>query len=284
MSLNFRAMLACSTIPDIYNDIKYPVIASPKLDGIRCVIANGLAMSRTMKRIPNLFIQRTLQQLQLHGLDGELMVAGDFEDVSSVIMSETHHKQYEFYYNVFDSFHNGSDPFKIRQASAKHMVQTLDNCHVKLVEQVWIADADALEDYWDECVAKGYEGAIVRDPDGPYKQGRSTLNQGWMLKLKKFDDSEGLVIGFEELMHNDDTSTSKKENMLAGDTLGALEVFWNGKIFKVGSGFDSAQRREIWHNQDAYINRHITFKHQGVTKYGTPRFPTYKAFRHEDDM
>jgi len=284
MSLNFRAMLACSTIPDITEDVTYPVIASPKLDGIRCVMANGLAMSRTMKRIPNKFIQRALQQLQIHGLDGELMVDGEFEQVSSVIMSESHPDQHKFYYNVFDSFHNGTDPFKTRQASAKHIVQTLNNVHVKLVEQVWIRCADELMQYWDECVHHGYEGVIIRDPNGPYKQGRSTMNQGWMLKLKKFDDSEGLVIGFEELLHNDDTSSNKKENMIPGDTLGALEVFWNGKTFKVGSGFDTQQRDEIWQNREHYRDRHITFKHQGVTKYGIPRFPTFKGFRHTEDM
>ena len=102
-----------------------------------------------------------------------------------------------------------------------------------------------------------------------------------MLKLKIFKEAEASIIGFEELLHNDDTSTHKKENQVPGDTLGAL-IVRNGDLeFKIGSGFNLQQRSEIWHNRDSYIGKRVTYKYQELTKYGKPRFPTYKGVRYD---
>jgi len=40
--------------------IKYPCIVSPKLDGIRCIIINGVAMSRSLKPIRNEYVQKCI--------------------------------------------------------------------------------------------------------------------------------------------------------------------------------------------------------------------------------
>ena len=96
-----KAMLACSTIPELKN-ISYPVYASPKLDGIRCLAKDGIAMSRNDKLIPNEFIQEEFGRLELSGLDGELMVDGDFNTVQSAIMSVL--GLAVFYFFVFDYF------------------------------------------------------------------------------------------------------------------------------------------------------------------------------------
>ena len=99
MNLGFKPMLACSKIPHL-ELIAYPVLASPKLDGIRCLAGNGVAFSRSMKRIPNDYVQQVFRELELHGLDGELMLDGDFNNVQSGIMSV--HGRPKFYFNVFD--------------------------------------------------------------------------------------------------------------------------------------------------------------------------------------
>ena len=80
-----------------YDKIQYPVLATPKLDGIRCLMVEGVAMSRTMKPIPNQFVQEELAGL--NGLDGELMVKGDFNAVSSAIMSRD--GEPDFFFHVF---------------------------------------------------------------------------------------------------------------------------------------------------------------------------------------
>jgi len=271
-------MLAASQTPDL-TKIEYPVLASPKLDGIRCVIADGIPFSRNMKRIPNLFIQREIMKLQQHGLDGELMTTGDFNDVQSGIMSIN--GEPNFYLNVFDNFELDMFGFWDRYKKTKELVTELDSPHVKMVPHKVMNDAVELKAFWAACVEQGFEGAMVRSLNGPYKRGRSTLKQGYLVKLKKWLDDEGTVIGFEELERNEDTSTKRKENMVGANTLGSLVVQWRGVTFNVGSGFDDHTRAEIWNNKEAYQGKEVTFRYQEVSKYGKPRFPTFKAFRED---
>ena len=72
--MNFKPMLA-SQIDDL-STVKYPVYASYKLDGIRAIIYQGVAYSRSLKPIPNKSIQEWAMQNKesLEGLDGEFIV------------------------------------------------------------------------------------------------------------------------------------------------------------------------------------------------------------------
>ena len=48
--------------------MQYPLIVSPKLDGIRAIVSNGIVYSASMKEIPNHHIQRCLRDME--GYDG----------------------------------------------------------------------------------------------------------------------------------------------------------------------------------------------------------------------
>lgn len=277
MTLLFRPMLAASKTPAL-STLTYPLLASPKLDGIRCIVADGVPYSRNMKRIPNKHIQQQIMALHQHGLDGELMIDGGFENVSSGVMSISGTPN--FYLNVFDNFHLQHLGFNIRYLKTIDIVKELNSPLIRMVEHVLIRSVAELQTFWDKCIAEGYEGAMTRTIDGPYKNGRSTVNQGYLVKLKSWLDDEATVIGFEELLTNEDAGNSnKKENMVPADTLGALVVQWGRVTFKVGSGFDMAMRHKIWQNQSAYLGGRVTFKYQELSMYGVPRFPIYKGFR-----
>ena len=80
-----------------------------------------------------------------------------------------------------------------------------------------------------------------------------------MLKVKRFEDAEATVIGHQK-------GTGRCTGML-----GALEVREkDGTEFKIGSGFDDAQRRK-----PPKIGTVVTFKFQGRSNNGVPRFPIY---------
>jgi len=49
-----RAMLAAKATLE---SVKYPVYVSPKLDGIRCLVENGVCYSRKWKPLPNKQLQ-----------------------------------------------------------------------------------------------------------------------------------------------------------------------------------------------------------------------------------
>lgn len=285
----FKPMLAASVVPAL-DEINYPIMASPKLDGIRCVTPNGYICSRNMKPIPNKHVRDTLQALSVTELDGELMVDGDFNSVQSAIMSES--GQPKFYYNVFDSLIEPKAKFMHRSNIAHAMVDILDSPHVRIVPQVWVDNAEQLAELWQEWLDQGYEGAIVRDPYAPYKNGRSTLKQGWMLKLKKFDDSEAEIVGMEELMHNDNAAeigelgqtkrSSHQDCMTPGGTLGSFVCAWKGITFNLGTGFTAEQRQQYWdHGTQLSLAK---FKYQGVGPKGKPRFPVFLGFRDQADL
>lgn len=281
-----QPMLAASDVPNLETEVKYPCFIQPKLDGIRCLAINGKAYSRKMKLIPNEFIQKVFAELNLHGFDGELMVHGDFNKVQSAVMSED--GEPDFYYVVYDKWDSDS-PYLNRVEDIEESLPK--SKHLDSIQTAYCINHKAAENWLEEFIYQGFEGAILRSINSPYKQGRSTFKEGYLLKLKKFLDDEAVVIGFEERLHNTNEQerdergyakrSSKKEGMVGADTLGSLIVSWRGVEFGVGSGFNDAQRKEIWENRDKYLGKLVTFRYQELSALGVPRFGTFKWFREE---
>lgn len=281
-------MLAASTVPDLHTEVKYPCYIQQKLDGIRCIAIDGVAYSRKMKPIPNKFIQKFFADNNLNGFDGELMVYGDFNDVQSGVMSID--GEPDFYYVVYDLW-NSEDIYQRRRSLLVQEVLKLGSPRVQNISNVIVHNAEQAESELGVFIDQGYEGGILRSVDGLYKQGRSTFKEGYLLKLKKFYDDEAVIVGYEEKLTNTNTKevdergkakrSSKKEGMVAAGTLGSLIVEWKGKQFNIGSGFTDSQRQDIWDNREEYLSKPVTFKYQELTKYGIPRFPTFKALRLE---
>ena len=58
------------------NALSFPLLATPKLDGIRCLKLNGRALTRSFKPVSNRFIREWIEANLPDGLDGELIVKG----------------------------------------------------------------------------------------------------------------------------------------------------------------------------------------------------------------
>lgn len=283
-----RPQLASSEIPDIYTQVRWPKIMQPKLDGICCLAVNGVAMSRTMKPIPNKYVQKVFKELSLHGLHGELMVEGDFNSVQSAIMSEE--GEPDFYYVVYDLW-NTVLPYSTRNPHLIELVLSYNNRHICAIDGGVVNSPYECELELKHYIEVGYEGAMLRDPDSLYKQGRHTLKSQALMKLKKFYDDEAIILGFEEKLSNNNVQekdergyskrSHKKEGMIPASTLGSLIVSWKGLQFNIGSGYDDIMRKYIWDNQESLIGKFVTFKYQELSKYGVPRFPVFKCIREE---
>jgi DNA ligase-1 len=61
------------------------------------------------------------------------------------------------------------------------------------VEHKILANVDELIAYEEEQVVAGYEGICFRSPDSPYKHGRSTFKEGFLIKLKRFTTDEAVI-------------------------------------------------------------------------------------------
>jgi DNA ligase-1 len=286
-----------SGTPDDTSQIKFPVLASVKLDGIRCLRIKGETVSRTFKQIPNKHIQELTKGLP-DGLDGELMVVDGFSQVQSSIMSADGTPDFEYY--VFD--YVSDDVNKAYDKRMAELSKLTLPAFCKVVLPVLIKSAEELDAYEAKCLAEGYEGIMTRKPDGKYKCGRSTEREGLLLKVKRFKDSEVEVIGFEEQNENTNEAeqdafgrtkrSSAKAGMVGKDTLGKFLVKeigdtpWKGKEFAIGTGegLTAELRKQIWDDRDSYLGKIITYKYQPHGTLHLPRIPIFKGFRSKDDM
>jgi DNA ligase-1 len=287
----FKPLLASKL--DI-NKIIYPVLGSPKLDGIRAMIFDKIVYSRKLIKIPNKLIQNSFGIEILNNYDGELILGSPvsnnvYRKTNSAVMTENSNLIVD--YHIFDYINNESyiDRYK-KVAQLKNLY--LKN--IKIVDNVLLNNEKELLNYEQELLDQGYEGLMVRKIDGVYKQGRSTVNEGILLKLKRFVDNEAIVIGFTELMSNQNKveidnlgylkRSSNKENLVAMGMLGALILKGiNGKfknvIFNLGVGFTNEDRIYIWNNRDSIMNIIVKYKHFDIGNYDKPRMLTFVGFR-----
>lgn len=288
-----KPMLATATDG---TNLNYPLLASPKLDGIRCLIKDGVAVSRSLKPIPNKHVQHLFGRPEFNGLDGELIVGevaapNVFQATTSGVMSIEGEPDVFFY--VFDDYSCPTLKFKSRLLSVAGRVKKL---RVIPVGHTIVENEEELLNCEASYLAQGFEGLMVRDPDGQYKHGRSTLRQSWLLKLKRFEDSEAMIMGSKELMHNSNEAkinvlghqerSHQKAGLQGKNMLGALSVkdIKTGVTFDLGTGFTEVQRKEFWVNRKQLLGKLIKYKYQPVGVKEKPRFPVFLGFRAKHDL
>ena len=271
--------------------------ASPKLDGIRCMIQDGIALSRSLKPIRNKHVQSLLGHKEFNGLDGELIVGVPtdrdvYRNTTSHVMSE--HKEFKFTFWVFDNFALNM-PYADRR-NVIHQLFPQQKDFIQILSYDVVTSMEQLQDYESDCLAIGYEGVILRDPGAMYKHGRSTAKEGGLLKVKRFEDGEAGILAVEEQMHNGNEAktnelgrtqrSSHKENKVPMGTLGALvcKDVVSGIQFNIGTGFTDEVRKQLWECQDKLIGQTIKYKSFKIGVKDAPRHPVYLGMRDESDM
>jgi DNA ligase-1 len=287
-------------IPDLAA-LRFPLLVSPKLDGVRAIKVANRLMSRNLKEIPNKFIQKAFETIP-SGIDGELVFGDPTDDpyraTVSAVMSEDGEPDVTYY--IFDAC-NLTDPFTFRFELVKTLggLAMMAGLNVRVVPHVWVYDVEDLLKAEEEFVSQGYEGLMIRDPNGPYKFGRSTLKEGYLLKLKRFYDSEALVIGLYEKLHN--TNEAKKNalgrterstckaGMVGAGVLGGFDVRglkgdFAGVEFKIGGKFKAAERKKFWKERESLIGKIAKYKYFPVGSKDKPRFPIFLGWRDPIDL
>lgn len=279
----------------VFENIKFPVLATPKIDGIRCIKVNGQALSRSFKPIPNHHIRNLIEKHLPDGLDGELLCGDGFSDVQSMVMGRE--GEPKFTYLIFD--YVSDSLIKPYSERLKELAALNLNAYdfVNILYPEVANNLEELKDIMAKHLEQGHEGTMIRDPGSPYKCGRASLKEGYLTAIKYFEDGEAEVIGFEELMHNENGQTkdafghsersSKKENMVAGNTLGAFIVRKaDGTEFKIGTGqgLTAALRKEIWDNKEQYLGKLVHYRSQPHGVKDKPRIPVWHGFRSPEDM
>lgn len=284
--MKLRPMLA-APVGDI-NTLRYPLLASAKLDGVRALVFEGVVLSRTLKPIPSQAVQQAFGHLE--GYDGELIVGSltawnCYRRTVSAVMTELWSNVEELTFRVFDNILQPQAPYVNR-------LESVDLAYRHLHKGI-MGPRDLIE-LEEQALAAGYEGLILRDPAAEYKMGRSTQKQGWMLKLKRFTDAEATVVGFEELYSNrnpaqlDERGYTKhshhQANLVPMGTLGALLVEYNEMSFAIGTGFTHVERIELWQRRELLVGKLVKFKYFEVGMKDAPRHPVFLGFRDKEDV
>lgn len=304
--MTFRPMLATreSITEEDVASLSYPLLVSPKLDGWRCIITPEGPVTRAFEPIPNNYVRNKLKLLPI-GLDGELIVGPmTGKDVWNRTQSglSKHDGEPSFVFHVFDDYrHPGAFVGRLNAARCAIAGIPYDLVPVIHLPHTEVHSPHQLADLERHYVYQEFEGMIIRDPAGGYKFGRATRKEATLLKYKRFDHSEALIVGFKEKQRNDnvlETSalgyakrSKKKEGMVPVGVLGAFECALIDRVDPLGnpitfdlSGFTAKQREEIWANQNNYLRQIARLKHQGFTSDGKPRCPIYEGLRDPRDM
>lgn len=279
--------------------LHYPVLASLKKDGIRFVKTNDLR-SRTLKLIPNVSIRTRAMKLP-YGFDGELWTPElSYDRIESIVMSEEHSESDRIEFHLLDDFNC------VPQAGYKERCDCLFQRLCTAIKEEIIDSATGLKFalyntcstpeellvFEKQCIEQQGEGICFRTPDSPYKQGRSTLREQYLVKLSRFVREEVTVVGFEEQQENTNSEkrnsigmmdrSSHKRALVGKNTLGAfLCITSSGIEVRVGTGvgLTDSLRKKIWNEQDKFLGKEITIKSKAHGVKVKPRSPIFVGFR-----
>ncbi len=291
----FNPMLAAEAE---LGNITYPIYASPKHNGVRGCVQNGVLLGRSLKPIPNLHTQTLFSHGLLNGLEGELVV-GAFNDENVFVNSQSGVGTVEgtpaVKWYIFDQY----DPhavFNLRLATVQFRVSMLAHPDIEMIPYKLLNSDEELEAYSEEVVAQGYEGLVLRKPTARYKTGRSTDKEQGFMRYCGWLKSEAKVLRFEEGQINNNESTinelgfkkksSHKANKVGSGRSGKMVVqdLKTGLIHKMPVPTVKLQD-ETWQHPEKYVGElsHYKFK-PPVKAGGLPRFPQHLGFRSPDDM
>lgn len=281
--------------------LRYPTWGSLKLDGVRSTVKDYGLLSRSLKPIPNQHTQNRFRKLG-DGLDGELIVgAPNVPEVFSLTQSSvmTKHGTPDVNYYLFDLWNMPGVAYHERYEQLRDIVVVQQEHYpLYLLEQYPLRNEKEVLAFEEWAVNNGYEGIMLRDPDGVYKFGRSTTNEGILLKFKRWEDSEAVVLRVIEAQHNENEGfidergytkrSSHKDNKRPAGWMGALEVrdIHNGKEFEIGmfKGLTREERVQWWVERDDRVGRIVTYKYIPYGDYEKPRIAVYKGLRDPRDM
>lgn len=251
---------------------EFPCLATPKVDGFRFLKVGGRAITRSMQPVRNRYVREWIEANLPDGIDGEITVGEYFHNAQRALGTEGGRP--DFRLHVFDFVTESlGKPYWERFMDLRAWWDSTNQAcarFVRILTPTMIETEDGLERFEADCLARGYEGVMLRAPNGPYKCGRSTEQEGYLVKVKRFVDAEAEVLG---------TFESVNPGLLGGFVCRAED----GAEFRVkasGVGDLSA----AWAARDSYVGKRLRYRYQPVGTHNAPRFPVMLGIREDWDL
>ncbi len=299
--------------------LKYPLCMQPKIDGVRAAHLTPAGLTgRNLKPHANLHTTKVFSNPLYLGLDGE-MANGDWtaEDLCRRTTSamNTIAGEPELTWHVFDYVNSYTYTFGYRHryyhlARRVEQLQREGVNNIHLVPNHYVQDEEGLLELEDRWLDLGFEGAIIRAVSGPYKEGRSTIREGYLLRIKRFIEEDAVVLDVVEGRTNLNEAkvnalghterSSHQENMVPNGMVGTLTCRLSKDVFDprnlgnpillagaeitVSAGsMDHKDRLRYMKEPGLIIGKTIKFKMFPKGVKDKPRFPTFQSIRMESD-
>ena len=284
--------------------LTYPILALPKIDGVRGLHLYGQPnlTGRSLKPFGNKLVPLVFPNLE--GIDGELTygptTAPDLcRTTTSVVNTHDDDRAHSLVLNAFDyitpdTVHLG---YLARYKALQQLLLTNYNTNVRLVPYKVINSLEELLIYESTVLQQGYEGVILRSPDGLYKNGRTTVREGTYLRIKRFVQEDAVVLSLVEAMENTNEATTNalgntersthQGNLVPKGMIGSLiccDVKSGQKITVSPGALTHDQRTYYWNNQHELVGQTISYKFFDHGIKDKPRFPSYVSIRIPEDL
>ena len=198
-----------------------------------------------------------------NAIDGELWVKRGYfqQTLSCVRKKQVDEICWQFVrFMMFDLPEHGGT-FTQRISAMQELTNKRNSPYLSMIEQFKVTTNEQLHQTLDKVAKNNGEGLMLHLGDAYYHVGRTNN----IMKLKKHDDAEAIVIAHIE-------GKGKYQGILGAIQVKTVE----GIIFKIGSGFTDEER-----HQPPAVGSLITFKYNGKTQAGIPRFARFFRIREQ---
>jgi DNA ligase-1 len=277
----FEPMLA-QNFKDHKDDMVFPVLHQPKLDGHRCIARKDGLWTRKGEKyasVPHIeealapFFETYPQAI----LDGELYnhdLKDDFNEIASILRktkeltpAQAEHSKNFAQYHIYDALSDVDDArgfldrFSFTIGGRVVTFFGENHPYIRFVMSNQASDLDELNEAYEAYLEQGYEGQMIR-LDARYQIGGRSKS---LLKRKEFEDAEFEIVSITAGLGN-----------WAGRAKSCTVKLPNGKTGSAGMRGKKSYLKQVLKEADSYVGKLATVQFFGYTKDGKLRFATVK--------
>lgn len=303
----------------IIDKVMFPCYVQPKIDGVRALFISDTLTGRSMDPFKGTGVTEYFSKPAAKWLDGE-MTLGTKPNCTERLCAATTgaigrfkgvDQMDDLHWWVFDYLEFPDLPYRERYRLLLDKVVGLNDPRVHLVPHTMECLNEAeLKAAIAWCYEQGFEGAMIKNPEAPHKDGRATQKGQQMWRIKPWLDSEILVTGITQGNHNANEAkkntlgrterSSSKDGMVPNGMVGSIQgvlladvicpmtgklLFVKGTEITVGPGEMTAKEaKHYWENPSEIVGKWVKFRHMTHGVKDKPRFPTYISHRLIEDM
>ena len=303
----------------IIDKVMFPCYVQPKIDGVRALFISDTLTGRSMDPFKGTGVTEYFTKPTNKWLDGE-MTLGTKPNCTERLCAATTgaigrfkgvDQMDDLHWWVFDYLEFPDLPYRERYRLLLDKVVGLNDPRVHLVPHTMECLNEAeLKAAIAWCYEQGFEGAMIKNPEAPHKDGRATQKGQQLWRIKPWLDSEILVTGITQGNHNANEAkkntlgrterSSAKDGMVPNGMVGSIQgvlladmicpmtgklLFVKGTEITVGPGEMTAKEaKHYWENPSEIVGKCIKFRHMTHGVKNLPRFPTYISHRLIEDM